>query len=77
MVSSVEFQDVLSLVPVDKEELVAMGVGAFVSRYSPKEVKMAKYDDGFAIKVFTDEASIRQAMDHWDEHIEPHLEEED
>lgn len=67
------FESMVSKLPFDTDRLVSEGINYFISNQDPEKVELVAYDNGYAIKVYTDEDNVESAKSFWENNVHPKL----
>lgn len=67
------FTKLVNRAPIDNDKLIGQAVSWFIKKQNPDEVDFTAYENGYEIKVFSDEEASEEAKDFWEEYVYPHL----
>lgn len=68
-----DLQGLINKLPLDQDEIVAMGVSAFLNRQEPDNIDFTSYNNGYQITVKTSEEKAKEMSEYFRENIEPRL----
>jgi len=68
-----DFEDIVSMLPVGWEKVLGQGMGFFINQQEPEWVEFEKVANGYVIKVATDEESSQDAREFWEEFVDDKL----
>ena len=67
------FKRMVSRLPWSMDTIIGEGIAFFVSEQDPEEVSFDTYNNGYVIKVKTDEDNVKEAAKFWKKNVEDKL----
>jgi len=64
---------ILNNIGVDKETVISEGLSFFLKKQDPDDVEFVAADNGWALKVRTNEENTEKAKKFWEEDVQPKL----
>lgn len=67
------FEKYVSMLPVEWERLVAMGVKYLTNELEAERVTLMKHENGVSIAIATDDENKQKAIEFWNDYVVPAL----
>lgn len=68
-----DFESVVNKLPFSVDKLTGMAISWFLTEQEPESVDLDVFDNGYVIKVRTDEQNIKETVEFWRDYVAPEL----